>query len=177
MDHTEERFAVVNIHDIPIRYVTGKEALHNTAKDEYHRGVHVFVEVNGGRFLLQRKAKGTENEGKWSSSVSGHVRAGESYRSAAIRESMEELGLDVKRQDLDEVATIAPCVETSNEFVTLFTYLMDDDEEQIKINKDEVTEVIICRLDDVVNNVDDNKDAYSPAFIVLLNIFLELYKV
>lgn len=177
MAAAEERFAVVDIYDVPIRYVTGKKALHNTAKNEYHRGVHVFVEVNGGRFVLQLKAKGTENEGKWSSSVSGHVKAGESYRAAAVRETREELGLKIECTDLDEVAAVAPCGETGNEFVTLYTYLMDTDEEQIKINNDEVTEVVICKLDDVVSSVNEHKQRYSPVFITLLNVFLELYRV
>ena len=172
-----ERFAVVNINNVITRYVTGKEDLHNLKEGEYHRAVHVFVEVYGGRFLMQLKAPGTENEGKWSSSVSGHVRAGESFEKAAIRETEEELGLVINSSDLERIALINPCGETGDEFVTLYTYLMDDDTELLKINKDEVTEVLIWKLDDMVRDVDENKALYSPAFIILLNIFLELYKV
>lgn len=177
MESDIERFAVVNTHDVSTRYVHGKEAIHNLKDGEYHRAVHVFIEVNGDRFLMQLKAHGTENEGKWSSSVSGHVRANESYEDAAVRETKEELGFEIKCADLKQIAVMRPCKETGNEFVTLYTCLMDDNEVQLKIDKNEVTEVLIWKLVDMIKDVDENRTLYSPAFVILLNIFLKLCKV
>jgi len=45
------------------------------------------------------------------------------------------------------------------------------------LNHSEVTEVLVRKLDDVIEDVDTHKHSYSPAFVMLLNVFLELYKL
>jgi len=171
-----EKFAIVNANDKKMYYVYSKDKLHKQPTGCYHRAVHVFIEVVNGRFLIQLKAPGTENENKWSSAVSGHVRAGETYEEAAIREAKEELGINISSNELEKIAKIHPSKETNGEFVTLFTYLMDDATEMLTIDNNEVREVVICKFKDLLKDIDKHKDKYSPAFIMLLNIFLELYK-
>ena len=173
-----ERFNLVDEHDNETgQCVWGKDVLHIPRKGIYHRSVHVFVEVYGAKFMVQLKGIGTENEGKWSSSASGHVRANESCEEAAVREAQEEIGLKILQKDLQFVAKVSPCEETGHEFAYLYTYLMDDDKEHAKPNPNEVDKLLICKLDDLIKDMDNNQDAYSPAFIVLLNLFLEIYKV
>lgn len=171
----KESFAVVNIKDSVMRYVVGRDALHNCEPNCYHRSSHVIVEVVGGRILIQLKAHGTENEGKWSSSVSGHVAALETYKSAAIREAKEEIGIDIS-DGLEFICKIPPCEKTGNEHVSLFTYLMDDATELIDIDKEEVVEVRVCKLNDIIKDISRNANAYSPAFILAMKYFLEIYK-
>jgi isopentenyldiphosphate isomerase len=173
---TKEKFDVVNAADVRMYSVYGKEKLHDQPAGCYHRAVHVFIEVVRGRFLIQLKAPGTENENKWSSAVSGHVRSGESYKDAAIRETKEELGIDIAANELEQIAKVHPTPETGGEFVVLFTYLMDDETEILNIDKKEVKGTLINKLDLIVKDVDENRDKYSPAFVILLNMFLELYK-
>lgn len=169
-----ESFSVVNASDEHMFLVYGKNNLHNAGG--YHRAVHVFVEIFGGKFVLQKKAKRTENAGKWSSSVSGHVRYNESYEEAAVRETKEELGLNVSSKELHRIAKIPPSLENGGEFVTLFTYLMDPEEEEIKLESDEVEELVTCKLEDIIEDVEKNRAEYSPAFVEAFNIFLVLEK-
>jgi isopentenyldiphosphate isomerase len=171
----EESFYLVDEKDQVIpNLLVDKAHLHKS--DKFHRAVHVLIEIFGGRLIIQKKAAHTENGGKWSSSASGHVRANETYEEAAIRETKEELGLELDRSDLDEITKIAPSEATGNEFVTLYYYLMDPENEKIDLSSDEVDEVIICPLGNVIDDVDTNGEEYSPAFIAVFNKFLTLEK-
>lgn len=170
----EEIFPIVNSRDQVIDTTTNKDRLHK--EGHLHRGVHVFIETFGGGFVLQKKAKGTENGGKWSSAVSGHVRFGESYIAAAMRETEEELGLEIEENvELMKIACVHPCEETGNEFVTLYSYLMDANE-SIKENSEEIDSIIICPRKEVMIDVSFHKELYSPAFVTLFNIFIEFEK-
>lgn len=68
-----------------------------------HRTAHVFVlHPREGTLLLQKRAAGKDTHpGKWDVSVGGHVGFGQSYLEAAMRETREELGLDVSPAALE----------------------------------------------------------------------------
>ncbi len=170
----EESFAVVDGSDNYMYAVKGKELLHRGNK--LHRSIHLIIEVFGGKIIIQKKAPHTENGGKWSSSVSGHVRCGEGYQGAVVREAKEELGIDIDKTDLIDIAKALPSEETGNEFVTLYTYLLDPEKENARIACDEVEELITCQLKDLIVDVEKNEQNYSPAFIIAFNMFLTLYK-
>jgi isopentenyldiphosphate isomerase len=167
MEH--ESFYIVSSKDKPLSETRDKEYMH--ANNLLHRGVHILVEVFKGRFLLQKKAMHTENGGKWSSAVSGHVRSTETYKKAAIREAKEELGIDIEDSELHLLGKAGPCEDTNNEFVMIYTYLLDPDTEILTLS-DEVDEVITCSLDDVVEDVEKNPERYSPAFLHAFNVFI-----
>ena len=169
-----ELFSIVDSNDEHLYTVFGKRALH--LNSGYHRSVHIFVEIFGGRFVLQKKAARTENGGKWSSAASGHVRYSESYEEAAMRELEEEIGLKIEEEELHKVMKASPSHENGNEFVTLFTYLMDPKEEDLALESDEVDEIVINKLLDVVKDVENYRNEYSPAFVELFNKFLALEK-
>lgn len=164
---TIESYPVVDENDKVMYPVYSKEALHNDKLR--HRSVHIFIETFGRGFVLQLKGEKSENAGKWSSAVSGHVEYGEDYKEAAIREAKEELGLKIEEEELDRILKIDACEETNNEFVVLFTYLMNKDVESIKLNQEEVDKALIVPLADVIRDANKNASDYSPAFIKLLD--------
>jgi len=164
-------FPIVSLGDEIVGYMSGKEALHKCGLA--HRAIHIFVELFGGGFVLQRKGPNSENAGTLSSAVSGHVEGDESYQDAAVREMKEELGLDIDEADLEVICKIPPCKETSDEFVVLFSYLLDPSKEDIRPDSEEVSEIIRLPFKDMVLSVDKNKEGYSPAFVLLLDKFLE----
>jgi 8-oxo-dGTP pyrophosphatase MutT (NUDIX family) len=165
-------FPVVDKDDEIVGYVAGKENLHSSGVP--HRCIHIFVEIYGGGFVLQRKGPNSENAGTLSSAVSGHVEGDETYLDAAVREMKEELGLDIDEVDLDVICKIPPCADTGNEFVVLFSYLMDPDTEDIRPDSKEISEIVRLPFKQLILSVDEHTDEYSPAFVLLLNKFLEV---
>ena len=66
-----------------------------------HRAVHVFVVDSAGRMLLQKRSADKDIQpGKWDTSVGGHLGVGETYLDAATREAAEELGIEIRPEDL-----------------------------------------------------------------------------
>jgi isopentenyldiphosphate isomerase len=170
-----KNYQLVDKNDKPQWGISGKAALHSL-ETMYHRSSHVFIEIFGGKFILQKKAALTENDGLWSSAVSGHVELGESYRDTAIREAKEELGLTIPEGELDSVFAISPIhyKETNREFVTLFTYLLDPSKERIYMNEEELDGVAIMPRKNLEKDIKNNNDRYSPVFVILFDIFTSL---
>ena len=77
-------------------------------------------------------------------------------------------------RELDKVLTISPIhyEETNREFVTLFTYLLDPSEEHIHINEEELDGIAIVPLIDLETDIKNNKDRYSPVFVLLFDLFI-----
>lgn len=85
---------------------TGKSELKSIIhqKGHYHNTAHIWFYTNNGEILLsQRSAKKNICPLLWDVSVAGHVDSGESIKQAAIRETKEEIGLDVSENDLQKI--------------------------------------------------------------------------
>jgi 16S rRNA (adenine1518-N6/adenine1519-N6)-dimethyltransferase len=114
-----EIFDVVDEHD----EVTGQAARGEVhAQGLLHRAVHVLVFNKRGDVLLQQRSMLKDaHPGVWDSSVSGHLDAGESYETAAVRELAEEMGIDAKYAPT-EIARLKPSAATGWEHIRLYRY-------------------------------------------------------
>ena len=111
-----------------------------------HRAIHLLVRRPDGAIFLQRRSmKKDSAPGKWAASVSGHVDAGEDYLQAALRESWEEIGLDLAVEP-EELARIDACSQTGMEFVRV--YLARGDE-PFRLDPEEVAEGRWCSVAEV----------------------------
>lgn len=176
MPKAVETFYAVSDADSPYLILDSKEELHNGPdKRPYkHRAVHVLLECRG-RLIIQQKASGTENAGKWSSAASGHVRAGESYRAAAARELHEELGLLVPMSALLWVIKLGPCEETGNEFVEVFRHSLNaSDVAELRLDDGEVTAVKMVEPTALLADINSSPGIYSKAFTLILHKLTEL---
>ena len=73
--------------------------VHMTGK--WHRAIYVFVFNSKGELFLQERSDSKDSEpGLWTCSVSGHLSSGQTYADAAIRETHEEIGVEVKPEPL-----------------------------------------------------------------------------
>ncbi len=85
---------------------TGKTALKSEVhrKGLFHPTVHVWLYTANGMVLLQQRGKDKKTHPLlWDVSVAGHVSAGEEILTAAIREVREEVGLELRKDDLEKV--------------------------------------------------------------------------
>jgi isopentenyldiphosphate isomerase len=93
-----------------------------------HRAVAVLVTRSRGSFVLQQRSRRDRwQPGLWTLSSTGHVKAGESYESAAARELEEELGIRARLSRLNKY--LLPPISlgglTEREWVTLYTASSD----------------------------------------------------
>ena len=110
-------------------HVVGAATIDRCLREELlHRAVAVLVKrKNGAIVLQQRSKKDSWHPGMWTISCTGHVRRGESYQRAAIRELSEELGLKSTVEEFRKflLPPISSNGLTELEWITVFTTLTD----------------------------------------------------
>ncbi len=166
-----KQYPVVNIGDGILHYVYGDHALHNLAPHQFYRTSHVFIELPKRYFVLKRSCI-TPN--KWEAAVSCNVLVGEGYKDAALRAVKNSLGLNIIQEDLWEIDKICPDKTGRKAFITLFAYLLSDNEE-FKIDNKSVKELVIRKLSDITNDVQNNPDNYSEEFMASFALFKSFY--
>ena len=74
---------------------------------DWHRAVHIWIINQNGEVLLQRRSPNKDsNPNMLDISCAGHLSAGDESLEGAIRELKEELGLDVRPNELQFIKTI-----------------------------------------------------------------------
>lgn len=123
-----------------------KDAIHRDG--DWHRASHVWILSPDGQFLLQRRSlRKINNPGLWDVSVAGHISAGETATDAAVRETLEEIGLSIEAGDLHFVTTLREsCVLNrgayiDNEFHEIFVVRRQIDLRSLRLDPEEVAEV------------------------------------
>lgn len=119
--------------------VIGKDTRFNVHKyGKLHRAVHVFIRNTDNQyFIQQRSATKDVSPLCWGSSVSGHVDAGEDYDTAAIRETLEEVGIQLRLEDLAFLFKSSAREETGMEFVQVYETSHDS---KLNYNKEEIVD-------------------------------------
>ncbi|MUU78440.1 NUDIX hydrolase [Winogradskyella endarachnes] len=85
---------------------TGKTALKSEAhtKGLYHNTIHLWLYTSNGEILLQQRShKKLIFPLLWDVSAAGHIDAGETFIQAALRETKEELGVQLEANNLKHV--------------------------------------------------------------------------
>lgn len=159
----DELFDVVDERD----QVIGQEqrsVVHE--KKLLHRAVHVFILNKRGEVFLQKRSRLKDaHPGVWGSSVSGHLDAGESYESCALRELGEEAGQEKIGDDMEQlrhVAVLPPAEETGWEFVHLFEVRQTD---PIRFPCSEVEAGIWLSPDEANDWISRRSEDFSSGFI------------
>ena len=87
---------------------TGKIALKSEAHQYgwFHATAHIWFFTSDKKILLQKRALTKKVfPGIWDISVAGHIGAGEEILEGAKREILEEIGLELKKEDLIKIGT------------------------------------------------------------------------
>ena len=71
------------------------------------RNVQIFFVTPAGEIILQKRSLTKKSyPGRFTSTASGHVTSGESYLEAAIKETLEETGVQLAATDLHHLGTV-----------------------------------------------------------------------
>lgn len=120
----------------------------------------------GEIFLQQRSATKDVYPNRWTESAGGHVDPGEDYEQAAYRELEEEIGISNIKLDkfdyfYDEIEIWKGIV--TKKFNTMYKATVD--EQQLKLNPEEVSGGDWFTLDQVDQMIASDPDKFPPGFI------------
>ena len=127
----------------------------------WHRAVYAFIIDAKGNILLQKRSNNKKLwPNMWDVTVGGHVDAGEFGRQALIREVKEELGILINDDDIKYLVGSTSINEQGdiinkhyNEFYLITKNI---DISDIKIQKEEVSEVRYFSKDELLKRISNN---------------------
>src|SRR5689334_10976696 len=109
----EEQIDILDEQGKPTGEVDGIKSVHE--KGLWHRTVHVWFVNSKKEILLQKRSHTSETyPHKWDISAAGHISAGQSSAIAALRETEEEIGINLLPEDLIFITTIINRVSFRN---------------------------------------------------------------
>lgn len=160
----EELFDVL---DEKGNYTGRVESRKNCHKDgAWHKAVAVFIINSKNQVLLQRRSK---NKRIWPNmldvTAGGHVLAGEFGFESIIRETKEELGIDIDRKDMIFIGSslsqnIKGDIKNSH-FNEYYIILKDIDEKSLKLQEEEVSEVKWIDKDEIIERIKNHYDGIT----------------
>ena len=147
---------------------------------DWHKAVHIWIINNDGDILLQRRcATKDSNPNMLDISSAGHLSAGDDSLEGALRELKEELNLDIKPEDLQFIKTLkrsSKYTETfiNNEFDDLYIVRTDKKIEDMKFQKEEISEIMYVpykKFKEMVKNRQSDLLMHDDEFEILFNMF------
>jgi isopentenyl-diphosphate delta-isomerase len=164
----------MNHHDIPLIKVldkNGNDIGKPMSMREVHANpdllcetVHVWVyDANGWILLQQRSLDNYLNPGRWDVSAAGHTDYGEEIEETAVRETKEEIGLDIAKKDLELIKkmykeTLYPFGDLfHNQFVSIYLVGADKTIVKTKLEDGEVEALKWMKIEDFIKEVHDNE--------------------
>lgn len=130
----------------------------------YYITVVVFIENDKGEFLLQKRVE--KKDGKWAT-TGGHPKTGESSLEGIVTEIKEELGIDVKQNEL----TLYKTERTDDDFVDMYYLKKNIDLDDVILQKEEVEDVMWAsreNLRELINN-GDFSSSHEEFYISCIN--------
>lgn len=106
-------------------------------KGDYHLVVHIWIMNNKGQFLIQKRQPWKiGHPGMWDCAAAGSAIQGDNSIEAALRETQEEIGVQLERTDLEPLFTI----KFSNGFDNILLVRKDIDIADLKLQYEEVAD-------------------------------------
>ncbi len=159
MSEMEEKFDVLN----ELGEFTGKIATREEChkKGLWHRAVYAFIIDNNGNVLLQKRSANKKLwPNMWDVTVGGHVNCGEFGRQALIRETKEELGIEINDDDIKYLVGSTSINEQGDiinkHYNECYLITKNIDTSKIKLQKEEVSEVKYFSKKELLERISNN---------------------
>ncbi len=136
------------------RNKTGRTMERGTPEPEgfYRMVVHVCIFNSDGKMLIQQRQPFKRSwSGMWDLTVGGSSVAGDTSLTAAIRETSEEIGLQLASEELRRVLTI----QSESVFDDIYVVQKDLDENSLKLQYEEVAQVKWASDEEIKSMIDE----------------------
>lgn len=145
--------------------VTGSKMKSDAHKDgDRHRAAHVWI-VKGSKIMLQKRSASKEFfPDRFDVPCAGHVKSGENYTDAAVRELKEELNIAADKNDLvciDERKQVSVVKEKnliSREILKVF--LLEHNSPDINFNRNEISEIRFFDISELRNMLTEEPELF-----------------
>ena len=160
----EEKFDVLNEFGEFTGKIATREECHK--KGLWHRAVYAFIIDDKGNILLQKRSNNKKLwPNMWDVTVGGHVDAGEFGRQALIREVKEELGIVINDDDIKYLIGSTSINEQGDiinkHYNECYLITKSIDISNIKIQKEEVSEVRYFSKDELLKRISKNYEGLT----------------
>lgn len=148
------------------------EVIGQAERDRVHREglvcrlVYVCFYTANREIILQKRSNTKKNDpGKLTTTVSGHVASGQSYLEAAVRETVEESGIEVSADNLKELGVVrADYVQgdyLSNAMRGLFVYEFEGTAADLKVEDGDGAGFETFNVDELEGELLSNPDRFA----------------
>ena len=175
----DEFIDIVDKNGVPTGTSVLKSVIHQ--KGHFHNTAHIWLYTKNADILLsQRAASKTICPLLWDVSVAGHVDAGETIENAALRETKEEIGLDLTMNQLEKIG-VFECFQsydngiTDNEFHHTFIAELQVPVTQLKPQPFEVEALKLVDLNEFMQLL-DHSDTNGHFVATNRNYYLTVLK-
>ena len=157
-----EMLDILNSDGSPTGKIASKKEAHE--KGLWHKASHIWF-VNDKKEILLQKRSDTmiSHPGEYDISAAGHLSAGDSPISGALREIKEELGLELKENDLIKIgetkveSTQLNGTYINKEYNDIYVVRKDIPVSDMTIQESEVSLVRYVPIDDLKKWVEDDE--------------------
>lgn len=133
-------------------------------KGRYYITVVIFIQNEAGEFLIQKRVM--KKDGRWAT-TGGHPVSGESSKQGIITEIKEELGIDVKSENIQLFKTI----KTEDDFVDLYYLKENVNIENVVVQQEEVEKAKWASIEEIKNMIQN--DEFSESHTEFFGMCLE----
>lgn len=123
---------------------------------EYHRVVHIWIKRPVGDYLIQQRNKSTDKFPYQWAPTAGAINQGEHMIDGALRETYEEIGLKLNKDDLNHLASYPVETDRGNYIVEQFLVFKDVSISDLTIDPIEVKQVKFASIKEIEKLLKDN---------------------
>lgn len=148
------------------------EVIGQAERDRVHREglvcrlIYVCFYTANREVILQKRSTTKKNDpGKLTTAVSGHVSSGQSYLQAAVRETYEETGVEVRAEELHDLGVMrADYIQgdyLSYAQRALFAYPLDGKASDLKVEDGDGAGFETFDIDELETELENNPDRFA----------------
>ena len=160
-----EYFDILNENGEFTNEIASREECHT--KGLWHKAVVLFIISSDNKKILLQQRSSTKKSwpNLWDITAGGHVLKGELGYQSVIRETKEELGIDVKKEELEFIgATISvdtAGVGPNKHFNEYYIAHKDINIDDITLQKEEVQDIKWFSVKDVTQKINNNYETLT----------------